>query len=235
VFLNPFCLDTKRRAALKEKLRRDGRVALWLYAPGYIDPDREAPLHVDNMADLTGITFVQSDSAWGPFMHVTDFTHPVTRGLPQDWFWGTTNPIGPTFHVEDPAAVALGQVVYALGRCKPGFAVKSFGGDDTRASWRSVYLATPEVPAPVLRGIARWAGVHLYSEAGDVLYATPELLSVHTVSGGPREFRLPREVEVVYDLYNEKVVARGTTTFNVELPPGSTALYFTGDERLLPG
>ena len=129
MFLNPFCLEPKRRAALKEKLRRDGRVALWLYAPGYIDPDREAPLHVDNMTDLTGITFAQSDSAWGPFMHVTDFAHPITRGLPQDWFWGTTNPVGPTFHVEDPAAVALGQVVYALGRCKPGFAVKSFGAE----------------------------------------------------------------------------------------------------------
>ena len=235
VFLNPFCLEPKRRAALKEKLRRDGRVALWLYAPGYIDPDREVPLHVDNMADLTGIAFAQSDSAWSPFMHVTDFTHPITRGLPQDWFWGTTNPVGPTFHVEDPAAVALGQVVYALGRCKPGFAVKSFGGDDARASWSSVYLATPDLPAPVLRGIARWAGVHLYSEAGDVLYATPELLSVHTVAGGKRQFSLPREVEVVYDLFAEKVVARTSTTFSVELPPASTALYFTGDERQLPG
>jgi hypothetical protein len=76
--------------------------------------------------------------------------------------------------------------------------------------------------------------VHLYNEAGDVLYATPELLSVHTVAGGPREFRLPKEAAVVYDLFAEKVVARKTTTFSVELPPASTALYFTGDERLLP-
>jgi hypothetical protein len=42
-------------------------------------------------------------------------------------------------------------------------------------------------------------------------------------------------VEVVYDLFEEKVVARKATTFSVELPPASTALYFTGDERLLPG
>ncbi len=71
----------------------------------------------------------------------------------------------------------------------------------TGKEWTSVYLASPDIPAPVLRGIARHAGVHLYSEDGDVLYATPELLSVHTVSGGKRTFRLPGQVEIVYDLF----------------------------------
>ena len=61
---------------------------------------------------------------------------------------------------------------------------------------------------PVLRGIARNAGVHLYSEKGDVLYATPDLLAVHTVSGGCRTFSLPRQVEVVYDLYNQRLLQR---------------------------
>jgi hypothetical protein len=233
VFLNPFHLDTRRREALKKVLRREGRVALWLYAAGYLNSDKPAPLHVDNMADLTGITFGQGDSPWGPFMHVTNFRHPITQGLPQDWFWGTTNPIGPLFHVEDPAATTLGQVVHALGRCKPGFAVKTFNSADPRTAWSSVYMASPDVPAPVLRGIARFAGVHLYSEAGDVLYATPDLLSVHSVSGGTREFRLPRKVEVVYDLFEEKMLARNVDRFTVELPPASSALYFTGKERML--
>ena len=66
-------------------------------------------------------------------MHVTDFTHPITRGLPQDLFWGTTRPIGPLFHLKDPEAVMLGEVVYTLGRCKPGFGMKTFNADDARA------------------------------------------------------------------------------------------------------
>jgi hypothetical protein len=41
------------RAALKRILRRDGKVALWLYAPGYIDAD----IHTDHMSDLTGFRF----------------------------------------------------------------------------------------------------------------------------------------------------------------------------------
>ncbi len=182
------------------------------------------------MTDLTGFRFGRGDNYWGEFMHLTDFTHPITQGLPQDLFWNTSNTIGPIFHLEDPESTTLGQVIYALGRCKPGFGVKTFAGEGQSTAWSSVYLATPNIPPAVLRGVARYAGVHLYSEAGDVLYATPELLSVHTVAGGPRTFKLPRQVEVVYDLFNECIVARQADQFQVTLPPASTALYYTGCE-----
>ena len=232
VFLNAFHLSNARRAKLKEILRRQGKTALWLYAPGLLNSDAPADqpaIHADHMTDLTGLRFVQCDGAWSPLMHVINFTHPVTRGLPQDWFWGSTNPIGPTFHLEDPEAVTLGQTVYTLGRCKPGLGLRTFAGD-----WTSVYCASPDIPAPVLRGIARHAGVHLYSEAGDVLYATPTLLSAHTVSGGPRTFALPQRAEVVYDLLAAREVARDTAAFNVELEPASTALWFAGPRAQLP-
>ena len=101
------------------------------------------------------------------------------------------------------------------------------------SAWRSVYMAWPDIPAPVLRGIARYAGVHLYNEDGDVLYATPDLLSVHPVSGGPRTFTLPKPVEVVYDLFGEQVLARNTSAFSVDLPEAATALCFTGQASQL--
>jgi len=49
--------------------------------------------------------------------------------------------------------------------------------------------------------------------------SSPDLLSVHTVSGGIRTFNLPHQVEVVYDLYDEQIL--------------STTLYYTGKEKLL--
>ncbi|MCC7357922.1 MAG: beta-galactosidase [Anaerolineales bacterium] len=237
VFLNAFHLNNARRAALKQQLRRAGRTALWLYAPGLLNRDTQGgegdPDYSEQMTDLTGIGFSRPAGAWSHMLHVTNFTHPITQGLPQDWFWGSTNPIGPTFHVEDPQAVTLGQTVYVLGRNKPGFVVKSFNTGDPAAAHHSVYCASPDLPAPVLRGVARWAGVHLYSEAGDVLYATPELLSVHTVAGGPRTFHLPRSVELVHDLFNDRPLARNAATFDVTLAPASTALYFTGSAEVL--
>ena len=223
IFLNPFHLDDKRREKLKQQIRRDGKTALWLYAPGYLN---DTP-GLEHMTDLTGIHFDKWDSPWGQIMHVTNFAHPITSDIPQDLFWGTSALIGPLFHVEDPDATVLGQVVYTLGRCKPGFVLKELDG------WNSIYLASPDVPAPVLRGIAKYAGVHLYSDAGDVLHATRDLLGVHTVSGGAREFRLPRRVEVVYDLYNDRLLTRDADCFRVTLSPASSALYFTGRGELI--
>lgn len=92
IFLNAFHLNNQRRAALKQVLRRDGRTALWLYAPGLLNRDTQAgegdPDYSEQMTDLTGLTFSKPTGAWSPMMHITNFNHPITQGLPQDWFWG---------------------------------------------------------------------------------------------------------------------------------------------------
>jgi hypothetical protein len=223
IFLNAFRLDGDRREALSREIKRDGRTALWIYAPSYVD---DVP-STDAMTELTGFSFERLNIPWGPFMHITDFAHPATTGVPQDLFWGTNAIIGPLFHLNDPEARILGQVVYTLGRCRPGLGVKEY------EDWTSVYCAAPNIPAPVLRGIARYAGVHIYSDEGDVLYAINELLAVHTVSGGTRQFALPAPVEVVHDLYTDREIARDTGRFEVDLDPVSSALWYTGPETAL--
>jgi hypothetical protein len=233
IFLNAFHLDEKRRAALKEIVCRENKTALWLYAPGYINEDAPGAANDTRfMTDLTCFRFGKGSSYWAPFMHITDFNHPITQGVPQDLFWGTNRSLAPIFHLEDPEATVLGEVVYGLGRCRAGLGVKRLNPGSSQA-WTSIYVATPNVPPQVLRGIARFADVHLYSEEGDVLYATPQLLSVHTVAGGARTFRLPQRVEAVYDLYHDRLIAQDATQFAVQLPPASTALYYTGRADLL--
>ena len=223
IFLNPFHLDVSRRGALRARLEKDGSTALWIYAPGYLQDEGS----VAHMEELTGIRFGMGEQPWGPLVHVTDFTHPITSGLGQDLVWGTNFKLAPIFHVDDPDARILGQVVYSQGDCKPGFAVKKVG------AWTSVYSAGPNLPASVLRGAARFAGAHIYSDASDVLYATPRLLGVHTIGGGPRTFRLREPAEIVYDLFERRAVARGAGVFSVELPPASTSLFYTGPSAAL--
>lgn len=223
ILLNPWHLDARRRDALARELRRDGRVALWIYAPGYI---KDEP-GLEHMTELTGFKFGKGENPWGPMMQITNFRHPITRGIPEDLFWGTNANLGPVFHLDDPEAQILGQVIYSLGRCRHGLGVKEF------EDWTSIYVAAPNIPAPVLRGIARYASVHLYSEAGDVLYAIHPLLCVHTLSGGPRTFRLPSRVEVVHDLFENRTVAEDVDTFMVDLPPRSTSLFYTGEVSLV--
>ena len=223
IFLNAFRLDRGRRQALNKEIRQNGRVALWMYAPGYID---EGP-SLENMTDLTGFRFGRNDHPWPSFMHIVNFDHPATRGLPQDLFWGTDSRLAPMFYIHDDEAETLGDAVMAQGTVQPGFGVKSF------PAWTSIYCAVPDIPAPVLRGIARWAGVSIYSDAGDVLYGSRNLLAVHTVAGGKRSFKLPGKVELVWDVFSNKEVGRDTDSFDVALPPASTSLYFTGPRGLL--
>ncbi len=225
VFLNPFRLDRVRREALKRRLRRDGRTALWIYAPGIIQDDVSAA----HMEDLTGIRFGLGEQPWGPLVHVTDFSHPITSGLPQDLVWGTNSKLAPLVHVDDPEARVLGQVVYSQGDCRPGLAVKAF------ENWNSVYSAGPNLPASLLRGAARFAGAHIFSDASDVLYAARTLLGVHTIAGGRRVFQLRQSVEEVYDLFERRTIARGVDSFETMLPPRSTAFFFAGPSALLRG
>jgi hypothetical protein len=233
IFLNAFHLNDQRRQALKDSVCRNGQTALWYYAPGYLNSDADDAISVNHMSDLTGFRFNLGRSYWSAMGHVTEFNHPITRDVPQDLFWGSTRPIAPIFHVEDPEATVLGEIIYGLGRCKPGLTLKAFNAGDPARAWTSIYSATPTLPAAVLRGIARHAGVHLYSDAGDVLYATPDLLSVHTTAGGHRTFRLPSTAEVVYDLFGQREVACNAAQFEVDLAPASTALYYTGPARTL--
>ncbi|MGE5221899.1 MAG: beta-galactosidase [Omnitrophica WOR_2 bacterium] len=223
VFLNAFHLDRTRRETLKRLLRKDGQVALWIYAPGYIDQEGSTR----NMGDLTGINLAEGEHPWGPFIYLVDLSHPITQHLSQDVTWGTNSLLGPNFHVDDPDARVLGNVVYSQGRCRPGFVVKEF------QDWKSVYSAAPGLPAPVLRGIARYAGVHIYNDKGDVIYATPQLLAVHTAAGGERDFCLPQPVTVIYDMMKKRMLAEHTDRFQVNLPPASTVLYYMGDTELL--
>jgi hypothetical protein len=218
VFLNPFRLDGARRAALAKELRRDGRTALWIYAPGFIK-DRPG---LENMEELTGIRFGLGEQPWGPLVHITDFEHAITRGLGQDVAWGTNNKLAPLFHVDDPEARVLGEVVYSQGNCRPGFAVKEF------PVWKSAYSAAPNLPASVLRNIARWAGVHIYSDAGDVLTADRSLVGIHTLSGGKRVIRLPRCAPEVIDVFTGEILARDAAEIDVVLKPRSTALFSIG-------
>jgi hypothetical protein len=223
IFLNPFHLDEKRRKALKQKIRKDNRVALWIYAPGYLGEESS----LANMEDITGITFGSGEHPWGPLINLVNFDHPITQNIPHDLYWGTNNLLCPIFHVNDSGATTLGDVVYSQGRCRPGFVIKEF------PNWKSIYSAAPNLPAGVLREIAKYAGVHVYNDEGDVIYATKDLLAIHTAAGGHREIQLPMIVPQVYNLFSNIMISIETDHFEIVLPPSSTNLYFIGDKKFL--
>ncbi len=93
------------------------------------------------------------------------------------------------------------------------------------AGWRSVYSPRPNVPAGVLRRLAREAGAHIYCEVEEPLYANDRLVALHTIEGGRRTVTLPMTCRRVTELFSGRVVAENTDRFDDTLAAPGTALY----------
>jgi len=215
IFLNLFYLDDRQRRLLDERVKRDGKTLVWMPYSGLI---RERPSG-GNMSELTGINVVcEADRFWELTIAITNFEHPITERLPSNCRFGTDNKIGPIVWVDDSDAVTLGRLIFNNGRCDPGFCVKELDG------FRSVYIGAPNVTSDVLRGIAKYAGVHIYSESDDVLYANQHYVALHTAKGGIKRIELPG-ISDVRDAFSGEMIARSASGFDVAVGAHSTRLF----------
>ena len=237
IFLNTFRVTPAQRDAIHARLRRNGATAVWVYAPGYIGHK----LSLDDMRALTGIRLAENDSAGELHVDITNARHPYTRGVaaygtdvnvdnikrwydhqiylkdPRDPSLRRDLPgfrINPRFYSDDQQALALGKLA---GVDKPGLVVKKQPG------WTSVYSAAPILPAALIRNIARAAGAHIYSDAGDAVYASRNFVGIYTPAGGMRTVRLPQKSRVI-DALENRIVAERVSEFPLALAPNSTAL-----------
>ena len=85
--------------------------------------------------------------------------------------------------------------------------------------------------ADLLRNIARYAGCHIYNEANDVIYANRHFICLHSAQGGSRTINLPKQMNV-WDVFAEKQIASSVASFQTDILPGSTVLYYLGEDWL---
>lgn len=220
IFLNAYALSRKQIGKIHTYLRKNAAMALWVYAAGYA---AVGTLSEDNMSEATGIRLRATDAEWPATVTITDYRHPITKELAEHVTFGGVGKPGPIFHAEDRDARALGTVVHVMGKCEPGLVVKAMDG------WQSIWSAVPNLPPALLRGIARHAGVHIWSDRDDVLYAGRHWLCVHPLKGGERHFRLPRRTNV-YDAISGKLVRASCKQFSARIAGGTCRLYYLGRE-----
>lgn len=91
---------------------------------------------------------------------------------------------------------------------------------------RSAYFATgPDMTVPALKNLATQAGVHLYTDLEQPVYANSRFLAVHTATGGIQNVRLPRNVAAVRELFADRLVAENCHAFEFEFQSPDTALF----------
>lgn len=197
-----------------EAIKRDGHVLVFLGAPGLY---RDGQLDERGMFDLTGIRLKMSCEP-AP-LRVTLQPDAGSRlaaggaGLSASTY-GQDQRTFPIAYADDPEAIVLG----TLADGRPGLVMREHG------TWTAVYSSAPLLPASLLRRLAQRAGVHLYIDTDDVVWASRDLLAVSVHRPGPRTIRLPRTADVS-DLYAGTVVARRVDAFQADFPDRGTRVF----------
>ncbi len=217
LFLSPVVMDAAQVAAIHQRLARNGATVLWTVWPGFIRDGDADPAHTANLISMRVearhdavpalVTLLEHAVVPRHLWHTEygyDPDHDLRLGCVADAVVITNAPrdkhfFSPQLVVTDAAAQRLG--VTRSGDV--GFALKQQPG------WTSVFSMAPAVPCGVLRMLARQAGVHIYSDQDDVVYANESFVALHATTSGPRILTLPQPRTVV-DAFSGAVLGTGT-------------------------
>ena len=96
----------------------------------------------------------------------------------------------------------------------------------TMDGWTSVYaFEYKTLTSAVLKDIMRNAGVHLYTDGPEPVYANRRLLAIHTKDGGEKEIALPMDCMTVRDVYADKTIAVTDRKFTYRFRSPDTVLF----------
>jgi hypothetical protein len=172
--VNLFAMDHAEAKRLRAMLEGRGVTVVWYYAPGFIAPDR---FDLEQMQRLTGFQYEVLHEP-GP-MQIRTRTE-IGGDMP---IFGTRKPQKPRFAVIDEGVEVLGRWV---DNGRPAFVRKRMKG------WTSVYVGAAPLTVDVLRWLAQEAGVSLWSDMPDIVYATRDAATVIATAAGQRTITFPR-------------------------------------------
>ncbi|MBR6470690.1 MAG: beta-galactosidase [Victivallales bacterium] len=174
VFMDTFFLTEEERQAIQTKLAAEQATALWFYTPGVVTAEGFEP---DKIAELTGIPVTLENRRETAAMKLAATGENI--GLPNYSFLPAVTP-----QVDAETAVLASKA----DGVTPAVVRKG----------RNYFSAYAGLPPAFLREIAREAGVFLYSEDDDAIYANASYLAVHTSKRpGPRTIHLPNGVRAI--------------------------------------
>jgi len=232
VFCNTLVLTKKEREQIREKLKREQATALFLYAPGVIDPEAPVRFDASHITELTGIRMGRLDERMDSKFRVSGEAHPLTSKLDRRKLYGffdriRRNSLGesvdqywesylyPLFYSIDPEAKTLASFVTSG---LPALTVKECDG------FTSIFCGAKYVSSELLRAAAEFAGCHLYCDNDDVLYANRYFVVYHASSSGTKTLRFPRPVSP-YEVYEERFYGEDVTEITFDAYLGETKMF----------
>jgi hypothetical protein len=208
IFLNAYYLTPAQREAI-ENLKRDGKLLVFVHAPGVIGQEDAAAA----LSQLTGIK-VRAAGELPSMTEPLEGDHPLLANLDGCLTVGPRKPL-PAFEVDDRAATPLATY---LGTERVAVAAKDFG------RWKSVFVGCLGLSNRFIHNLARWGGAWVVAEPGDAVYASQHFLTIHALFSGHKVLRLLRPSRVI-DLANRQQSWDGVAQLELDMRRGETRYF----------
>ena len=222
IFLDTYYLSKEERKVINEKVKKDNHVLLWYYASGYITDEGLSTQASSQLIDMKINTFGKKlRLEHGMDLVLLGNNHKVTDALAPNLRIVEPQKVAPVFWVDDDSAqiLAMGQAsVQGVSYRKPALCIKEM------SDWTSIWCGISYLPASILRNIARMAGVHIYSDSGDQIFAGTNLFSLHAAYDGKRDIKFLKSIDV-YDAFSRKQIYQGVSKVSIDLKKGQTILW----------
>ena len=168
IFFNTFILNQQERQMITGKCMSDNRILLWFYAPGIIN-DR---ISIDNISSLVNMNIGSEEQK---------IESDIDIKLPDQELSYRGSKVSPFIYVKSGQGNIIGQT-------RDGYAVLA---EKKEKNYTSVLACLPPLPWQMLQYYARKAGVHIYTDTGDIVYVNQSYLSVKAAKPGKRVIHLP--------------------------------------------
>ncbi len=225
IFPNAYLLSPEQRRIIREKLQIDGKMLVWLWAPGFLELGGSGTAA---MTEVTGFHFAMATAPRKPLIELKPASFLVKgAGIALemgDWhishfrnrdIYGKL--LAPSFSVTDSDCEVAGN--YAETG-EPALVYKDFG------RFQSIFCGIPNWHPAILRNAARKAGVHIYCDGAVVSVAAGgDYVMLHNrLRITNSTLCLPRKCDI-FDAFSGELLARQSDRLPVRLAAGETRVF----------
>lgn len=235
LMVNLFCLNDAERAAIHLKAAKNHATVVWLYAPGFINPQKDVRMSNDYITQLTGFEVERIDDTVSPRFKITA-PHPALRYadpcrkygfIDRDihssvWLGSSLTPpfSNPCFCIRENGAEILGRY---LINGKGALALKQYQG------FTSIYCGAQILRAELIASIAEYSGCHLFTHTDDCLYANENFVSIHAKDTGRRTIYFKHACSP-FEIYEKRFYGQNVTKITVDMNLGDTLTFCISPE-----
>lgn len=231
LMVNVFCLTEEECEMIHRKAAKNGATVVWLYAPGFINPNAQKRMSCENIKKTTGISAVCVNETSSPRFRVIGESHPALRYADRDrcygfidrdvhsnvWLGTVLTPpfLNPAFYIDDGDATVLGR--YCIDG-RPALAMKETNG------FTSIYCAPQILRSELLASFAEYSGCHLFTHTDDCVYANRNFVAVHAHFTGKRTIYFPEDCSP-YEVYERRWYGHNVRSLEVFMHRGETLMF----------